>query len=99
MNDRSTTHATLLARLATGGDEAWSEFASRYGLLIRGFARRRGLSESDCDDVVQETLLALSKAMPSFKYDPAKGLFVPTSRLWSCMLCVANLFRKVPPAV
>jgi RNA polymerase sigma-70 factor (ECF subfamily) len=75
MNDRSQTHATLLARLATGGDAAWSEFASRYGNLIRGFARRRGLGESDCDDVVQETLLALSKAMPAFEYDRSKGLF------------------------
>lgn len=75
MNDRSSTHATLLARLATGGDDAWSEFTSQYGALIRGFARRRGLSDADCDDVLQETLLALSKAMPAFKYDPSKGLF------------------------
>lgn len=75
MLDRSTTHATLLARLAGGGDAAWEEFAQRYGSLIRGFARRRGLSEADCDDVLQETLLALSKAMPAFKYDPSKGLF------------------------
>ncbi len=70
------THTTLLARLADGSDPAaWSEFHSRYGDLIRGFCQRRGLQPADAEDVRQEVLLALSKAMPGFRYDPAKGLF------------------------
>lgn len=70
------THATLLARLA--GDDApaaWPEFVSRYGDLIRGFARRRGLQTADVDDVTQDVLVSLSKALPGFRYDPAKGKF------------------------
>ena len=71
-----STHTSLLARLAEGRDQtAWREFSDRYGELIRGFARRRGLQPADCDDVAQEVLLSLSKAMRGFEYDPGKGKF------------------------
>ena len=71
-----TTHISLLQRLSTGADaEAWQEFHDRYGLLIRGMARRQGLQEADCDEVVQDVLTALTQSMPEFTYDPAKGMF------------------------
>lgn len=71
-----STHATLLKRLSAGEDPAaWREFCDRYGELIRGFARRQRLQPSDCDDVVQDTLLALTKSMPKFRYEPEKGKF------------------------
>lgn len=41
--------------------------------LLAGFARRRGLQGADCDDLVQDVLMALVKAMPGFRYDPHKG--------------------------
>jgi RNA polymerase sigma-70 factor (ECF subfamily) len=73
---QTTTHASLLARLADGQDPAaWREFHERYDELIRGFARRQNLQPADCDDVAQDVLLALSKAMPGFRYDPTKGKF------------------------
>lgn len=72
----TTTHATLLARLADGENAtAWSEFCDRYGDLIRGFARRRGLQPADCDDVHQDVLLRLSKTLPGFRYDTQRGKF------------------------
>jgi RNA polymerase sigma-70 factor (ECF subfamily) len=70
-----TTHTTLLRRVSDGEDEAWEEFCGRYGRLIRNVARRRGLQTTDCDDVLQNVLLALAKSMPSFRYDPTKGKF------------------------
>ncbi len=71
-----TTHTTLLARLSAGSDPAaWREFCDRYGDLIRNYCRRQGLQPTDCDDVLQEVLLGLSKAMPGFVYDPSKGMF------------------------
>jgi RNA polymerase sigma-70 factor (ECF subfamily) len=71
-----TTCATLLARLSAGVDPgAWREFCDRYGALIDGFARRRGLQEADRDEVVQEVLAALARALPGFRYDPARGKF------------------------
>ena len=86
-----TTHATLLARVAEGVDpEAWSEFHRRYGELIRGFARRRGLQAADCDDIAQEVLLILSKSMGGFEYDPAKGKF----RSYLKTFVVRAVYRK-----
>lgn len=73
-----TTHVSLLQRLASGrgGDSGpWNDFCDRYGDLIRGYARRRGMQPNDCDDIVQDVLLSLTKAMPGFQYDPAKGRF------------------------
>lgn len=81
MYTQTATHATLLARLSNGSDDAaWAEFHQRYGELIRRFARGRYLQPSDCDDVLQDVLLSLSKAMlredgGGFRYDPAKGKF------------------------
>jgi RNA polymerase sigma-70 factor (ECF subfamily) len=67
---------TLLQRVASGHDAAaWTEFADRYGSLIRGFARRQNLQPAECDDVVQAVLLALSQSMSGFHYDPERGKF------------------------
>lgn len=71
-----STHVSLLARLADAQDPgAWSDFVDRYGELIMGFCRRRGLQQADCDDIKQDVLVSLSKSMPGFAYDPAKGKF------------------------
>lgn len=70
------THTTLLTRLADSRDKAaWDEFCARYGELIRGFCRRYGLQPADVEDVQQDVLLSLSKALPSFTYDPSRGMF------------------------
>lgn len=76
MYSQTATHSTLLARVRDAGDTgAWVEFCSRYGELIRGFCKRQGLQPSDIDDVQQDVLLALTKVMPKFEYDAAKGTF------------------------
>jgi RNA polymerase sigma-70 factor (ECF subfamily) len=76
MHAQTATHASLLIRLRCGSDAAaWQEFNERYGELIRGFARRRGLQPVDCDDVAQDVLLSVSRAMPGFRYDPGRGKF------------------------
>ncbi|HWL92153.1 MAG TPA: sigma-70 family RNA polymerase sigma factor [Phycisphaerae bacterium] len=71
-----STHVTLLNRLVDGSDlSAWTDFHRRYGELIRGFARRRGAQDADCDDVLQDVLVSLTRAMPQFSYDPQRGKF------------------------
>lgn len=73
---QTTTHASLLARLSDDSDRAaWVEFYARYADLIRGFARRQNVSPEDCEDILQDVLLGLSRAMGNFAYDPAKGKF------------------------
>lgn len=76
MTQHSVTHSTLLVRLRDAADGgAWREFLERYGDLIRGFCARRGLQAADVEDVCQDVMVSLTKAMGKFEYDPARGLF------------------------
>ncbi len=54
---------------------AWHEFHDRYAQLIRGFANRQGVQPADCDDVLQDVLLSLTRDLGKFEYDPEKGRF------------------------
>lgn len=97
MASQLTTHTTLLARLGRDGDDAaWHEFEARYGALIRGYARRHGLQSADCDDVLQDVLLGLGRAMPDFDYDPARGRFRSFLKTITNR-AVFKKFRQKPP--
>jgi|DewCreStandDraft_4_1066084.scaffolds.fasta_scaffold00056_110 RNA polymerase sigma-70 factor (ECF subfamily) len=73
---RWTTRSSLLRRLRSVEDHAaWAEFDRIYRQLIRAVAMRRGLSASEADDVVQETMLTLVRVMPRFEYDPDRCHF------------------------
>jgi RNA polymerase sigma factor (sigma-70 family) len=88
------TRRSLLTRLKDWDDsEGWREFFDRYGKLIYRFAMKAGLRNAEAQDVVQETLLAVAKQMPGFRYDPAKGSFrrwLFTQTRWR----IADQFRK-----
>ena len=74
--DSLPTRSSLLGRLRNVGDEAsWRTFFETYWRLIYNVARKSGLSDSDAQDVVQETVIAVARKMPEFCYDPAKGSF------------------------
>ena len=77
MPDRDTdsgTSTSLLARLqqAPADQAAWAEFVRRYGARIHEWCRRWGLQEADTQEVHQEVLLKLVRAMQAFRYDPAR---------------------------
>jgi RNA polymerase sigma factor (sigma-70 family) len=90
----SNTRPTLLERLKDWDDaESWREFFDAYGKLIYRFARKAGLSDAESQDVIQETLLAVAKQMPGFRYDPVNGSF----RRWlfnQARWRIADAFRK-----
>ena len=70
------TRQSLLSRLRDWDDqESWREFFETYWRLIHGLAMKCGLTDSEAQDVVQETMLSVAKQMPGFKYDPALGSF------------------------
>jgi RNA polymerase sigma factor (sigma-70 family) len=80
MSDRSPefipTSSSLLGRLKNWEDAAsWQLFCSTYSNLICNTAIRAGLSDAEAQDVAQDTLLSVAKAMREFKYDPARGSF------------------------
>ena len=74
--DSIQTRWTLIARLKDLDDqESWRVFFDTYGGLIYGVAIKSGLSHAEAQDVVQETVISVSKNMKSFKADPAVGSF------------------------
>ncbi len=65
------TRPSLLSRLKTGDDAAsWQEFYRIYGKLVRDFAIQAGLTNSEADEVVQETAIGLARHLPEYRYDP-----------------------------
>ena len=93
--DAAGTRKTLINRLRqTNSDtRSWSEFYNLYWKLVYSVALKAGLSETDAEDVVQETFLKVSKSIKKFEYDPSKGRF----RSWLCLITkqqVANHYRK-----
>ncbi|MCI0746748.1 MAG: sigma-70 family RNA polymerase sigma factor [Verrucomicrobia subdivision 3 bacterium] len=75
-DDLIPTRHSLLNRLKDLDDQdSWKEFFDRYWKLIYGVAIKSGLTEVEAQEVVQETVIAVSKKMPQFNYDPAIGSF------------------------
>ena len=69
------TRASLVAGLQAGDEDRWQEFFRLYGPVIRGFALKAGLTETEADEVVQETCIGVSRNVEEFRYDPAKCRF------------------------
>lgn len=65
-----TTSTTLLRDLAQDSQHArWGEFVARYRPVMEAYLRER-FPHVDVDDAVQETLIALIKSMPVYRYVP-----------------------------
>lgn len=70
MNDIPSTSTTLLGAIASDAQNVrWSEFVARYRPMMEAYMRER-FPFADSDETIQETLVAVSKALPSFKYRP-----------------------------
>ena len=68
----SHTSQSLLSQLRHQGPNAdsWDRFVEIYQPKIKRWCLGWGLQRSDADDVAQNVLLAMSKQMREFKYDP-----------------------------
>ena len=74
MTDLLPTRRSLLDRLKDWTDNtSWQVFFDTYWRLIYRVALRAGLSESEAEEVVQQTMISVAKAMKEFRYDPAQG--------------------------
>jgi RNA polymerase sigma factor (sigma-70 family) len=70
------TRQSLLSRLCDVQDQdGWREFFDRYWRLIYNVARKSGLPDLEAQEVVQSTFIYLSRRMPKFRYEPARGSF------------------------
>ncbi len=75
-DDPNRTKSVLLARVKdTADDEAWGEFHQLYAPLLWRYAKSRGLSADDADEVRDQCLEVLVRKMEGFEYDRRKGRF------------------------
>jgi RNA polymerase sigma factor (sigma-70 family) len=88
------TRQSLVERLADWNDrKRWQQFFDSYWRLIHRAARNAGLTESEAQEVVQETLITVAKKIDRLKYDPALGSF----KGWLLNITrwrIADQFRK-----
>ena len=70
------TRVSLILRLGEPDDvRAWQEFADIYGPALYRLALRRGLQSADAEDIAQEILFAVARAIERFQPDPAQAKF------------------------
>ena len=70
-----TTSTTLLKCLGDAQSARWGDFVERYEPSMRAFLAAH-FPSVPADDIIQETLIALVRAMPSYVYSPKeKGFF------------------------
>jgi RNA polymerase sigma factor (sigma-70 family) len=70
-----SSEAELVARLKVGDEAAAHEFFDRYAARIRRFVVSSLGAESDADDLLQETFIALADALPFFRGDSSLFTF------------------------
>jgi RNA polymerase sigma-70 factor (ECF subfamily) len=70
------TRNSLIMRLPNQGDQdAWGQFVAIYDPLIYRLARLKGFQDADARELVQEVLLAVSKAVHRWKPNKDRGRF------------------------
>lgn len=70
------TRISLILRLSDPSDVvAWEEFVSVYAPAIYRLVLARGLQAADAEDVAQEILFAVARAVERFQHDPARARF------------------------
>jgi RNA polymerase sigma-70 factor (ECF subfamily) len=70
------TRASLILRLKNAEDvAAWNDFVAIYAPVIFRVARRHGLQLADAENLIQEVLLAISRALPQWLQREDRGSF------------------------
>jgi RNA polymerase sigma-70 factor (ECF subfamily) len=76
MSPSPETRQSLLVRLVDRADEeAWHEFAQIYGPVVYRLALRKGLQHADAEDLAQQVLTAVSRAIDRWQTDPTRAKF------------------------
>lgn len=92
--DLFPTRYSLLSRLQDwNDDDSWRDFFETYWRLIYAMALKAGLSESEAQDVVQETIISVAKDLHKFERVRERGSFKGWLRniiRWR----IADQFRK-----
>ena len=91
------TSPSLIDRLRDREDrESWREFFDRYWRLVYGLAIKAGLTESEAEEVVQETMVSISRNLDDYRYKPQECSF----KSWMFKMAkwrIIDQMRKRPP--
>lgn len=94
IDDYAPTRSSLVQKLRSWDDQAsWHRFFETYWKLIYTVATRAGLSDFEAQEVVQETVIAVAKAVQTFKYERSKGKFRGWLTRWASWR-IKDQFRK-----
>lgn len=76
MSSTPETRPSLLIRVRDPADRAaWQEFVEIYRPVILRLAQRKGMQAADADDIAQEVLTAVAKAVERWEHDPKRAKF------------------------
>ena len=93
------TRASLLDRLRNVEDApSWQRFFDTYWRLIYSVALKARLTETEAQEVVQETVISVARHLPQFRYDPKVCSF----KTWMLRLTrwriIDQLRKRIPGA-
>lgn len=91
--NEATRSSLLQAVSQDGNEQAWSRFFDTYAGYVFAIARKRGLQETDADEIVQTIFLSLHKDGGVPGYDRERGRFhsyLAALTIWR----IKDLFRK-----
>jgi len=70
------TRPSLIEKLRNQEDsQSWERFYEVYSPLLFRFSQSLGMSASEAEDLVQETVISVSKSITNYRYEPAKCSF------------------------
>lgn len=76
MNSNPETRASLLIRVRDPADQvAWHEFVEIYRPVILRLAKQKGMQEADAEDIAQQVLTSVAKAVEQRQHDPKRAKF------------------------
>lgn len=71
-----STHKSLLVRIRDKQDRsAWQTFYDLYAPILYRYARRRGLSHHDAEEIRSQVLETIARKIDSYDYQPSRGRF------------------------
>ncbi|OQZ02008.1 MAG: hypothetical protein B6D36_13530 [Planctomycetes bacterium UTPLA1] len=71
-----TTDPRLLGQIKQlSNDDDWSAFFDLYAPLVFRVAKVQGLQDDDCEEIVQQVMVAVMRQIAEFEYRPDLGRF------------------------
>ena len=71
MSNMPETRDSLIVQIQDPANRnAWDQFTQLYRPVVYRIARRRGLQDADAEDLTQQVMLSVARAIPDWKRNP-----------------------------